>query len=318
MYLSAIYDLHYLYSSLLSKKEFRHLVERFRQMKHHDDVEREQEFKRRRDQRGKRRLAIKQDVRLLYYKRVYLLAGGALIAGAIMTLGSVVKGLGEGSIFWTHREIFTICGPTFLGLGTILLMTATGLVFERQAKVKRRLGIDNLGNSFNGKKPDSCQIDINAKPDKPLLSREESSGSSATDSSVNRPPDRHKGNTSRFNCGRKQSEESEMDTFLDWSLSSGESTTAASLSFSAKWAALAKCPERPNVNTNYENVNPPKHLNTPIFTLENGSLPKVIIFTPEVCLAFPETNSKNTVLEPGIDNSSITEISIEVGKSTSI
>ncbi|XP_033744186.1 uncharacterized protein LOC117330073 [Pecten maximus] len=259
-------------------KEFRHIVERFRQMQQHEEVAKEKEFKRRRDSRQRRNIAIKTDNRLVQYKRIYILSSFALISGSIMTFGSVVKGLGEGSILWTYRSSFLICGPVTLGLGVILLLLATGLVYEREAKIKRRMNIRlfDMGDSFNSsnfnrEKRSSCQTESYSKP---LLLREESSsGSSATDTSGN-SCNREKSSDyrSKSKIGRQTSEESEMEVFLDSSLSSGESTPAG-LSFSAKWAALAKFPEKRNINQIKQNAVFTGKDSSPPFTLNRGVLP---------------------------------------------
>ncbi|XP_021352710.1 uncharacterized protein LOC110449890 [Mizuhopecten yessoensis] len=295
------------------KKEFRHIVERFRQMQQHEEVAQEKEFKRRRDGREKRKITIQIDRRLVHYKRIYVLSTLAFLSGTIMTFGSVVKGLGEGSVLWTYRSIFIICGPITIGVGALLLLVATGLVYERQTKIKKRmnmrvfdLGSSYNSNSFQGGKRGSCQIDSSSKP---LLSREtSSSGSSTTDTSGN-ACNREKYSYNRSSIGRQTSENSEMDVYLDSSLSSGES---AGLSFSAKWAALAKFPEQRNTNQVKQNRELTKKADTFAFTSECGMLPAVVVSPPAHCVVIDETRQSN---DGDVDSKNVL---IRTGKQTSI
>lgn len=299
------------------KQEFRHLVERFRQMQQHEEVAKEAEFKRRRDGRVKRKLAIKTDKRLVQYKRLYIISTLALLIGSIMTFGSVVKGLGEGSILWTYRTIFVICGPAMVGFGVLLLLVRTGLVHERQAKIKRRLNLPmfDMGHSFNSSnfsegKRGSCQ---NESVSKPLLLREESSsGSSATDTSAPYSSrEKSSDNKSKLRMGRQPSEESEMDVFLDSSLSSGESNPAG-LSFSAKWAALAKIPEQKSSQIKQNGISCKKQSSTS-FVLQCGTL------RPHVVVSMPE-NNKNENDSDKWKTRDVKEnnVLLQIGKQTSI
>ncbi|XP_060066627.1 uncharacterized protein LOC132546917 [Ylistrum balloti] len=288
------------------QKEFRHLVERFRQMQHHEEVAQEKEFKRRRDSRERRKVAVKTDRRLVKYKRIYVLSSLALVSGSIMTFGSVVKGLGEGSVLWTHRSVFIICGPVTLGLGVLLLFLATGLVVERQEKLKKR--ILDMGDSFNSHsfndRKSSCHTNSSSKL---LLSREvSSSGSSATDTSGS-SCNRAKSSDYRSKIGRQASEESEMEIFLD---SSNSSVGSSGLSFSAKWEALSNFPKQGNTNNLKQNEGFIKKDNIPACVPRRGIVPKNTVSTLETCIIVNEIDQPK--------DRGVTCVSSPIGKQTSI
>ena len=54
-----------------------------------------------------------------------------------MILGSTVRGLGEGTIFWNMKDKFHVIGPVTLGIGLILLMVTEGLISNHQVTIKR-------------------------------------------------------------------------------------------------------------------------------------------------------------------------------------
>lgn len=60
--------------------------------------------------------------KLIYIPTIILIS-----AGVVMTFGSTIQGLGEGSVFWEKREHFTKVGPIVLAVGVVCLLVTVGL-----------------------------------------------------------------------------------------------------------------------------------------------------------------------------------------------
>jgi len=99
------------------------------------DSARQREFAQRRLDR--QYLREKKQRRVKCFRRLFIPTVICWLFGFCMILASTVKGLGEGTIFWTMRDRFHVIGPVTLGIGLILLMVTEGLISNHQIKIKR-------------------------------------------------------------------------------------------------------------------------------------------------------------------------------------
>ncbi|XP_064615890.1 uncharacterized protein LOC135480052 [Liolophura sinensis] len=110
------------------------VIRQHSRVQHQQMLAQDEEACRRRNQRNKNKARKIQESKKARQKWIYIPTIILISAGIVMTFGSTIQGLGEGSVFWEKKEHFTKVGPIVLAVGVVCLLVTVGLESRCQTK----------------------------------------------------------------------------------------------------------------------------------------------------------------------------------------
>ncbi|CAC5419481.1 unnamed protein product [Mytilus coruscus] len=79
----------------------------------------------------------KRKKRVRCFRKLLIPTAICWLVGFVLIMGSTVRSLGEGTIFWNIRDKLHIIGPVVLGTGLVLLMITEGCISNHQTKIRK-------------------------------------------------------------------------------------------------------------------------------------------------------------------------------------
>lgn len=88
--------------------------------------------------RERRKLRTKQmNRKLRIVRRFYMPTAVCVVIGIVFIFCSTIQSLGDGTIFWTYKEQFSIIGGAVTVLGIVLLFVTVAFESQTSQKMKR-------------------------------------------------------------------------------------------------------------------------------------------------------------------------------------